>query len=330
MVTKEKIRAEFDKLKNNKELVTYFVFVVLTFIFWYLNALSNQYTTNIEVDVRYVDFPEDQQIHSTTKGALTLNVSGDGITLARLQLRAFFKRYRLHMDALRKVESTDLQKLQYELPISSIRKQFDNKLGSGVTINSVFPEEVLFDVSALGTKKIAVKSTFEVLPAPQHVVVGEAKIAPDSVIVKGPLRILDTLSAIPTKQVVFEEQTKEVKRNVLLEKIDELSYNKKRVLVRYQIEKYIDAEISLPIRILNMPETNFVHVFPQKVLVEYRVNMGALGEIKPSDFEAVVDCRNLYYGDSKIEVELRKYPETIREIELNPRLVDFIIESKHD
>ena len=69
------------KIKVNKNAIVFAFFLLLSVVFWFLNALGKEYTTEINYPVSYVNLPDNQAFIGKVPSTTKLKVSGLGFTL---------------------------------------------------------------------------------------------------------------------------------------------------------------------------------------------------------------------------------------------------------
>ena len=84
-------------LSDNKKIVTYLVFVFIATIFWFLNALSKDYTTTVSYPVNYKNLPKDKILIRELPDKLFLEVKGGGFALLRYKISTAFQPINLNV-----------------------------------------------------------------------------------------------------------------------------------------------------------------------------------------------------------------------------------------
>ena len=74
-----------EQVKFNKQLLIYLFFLVVAICFWYLNALSKDYTTVVNYAVKFTDFPKGKVLVSDMPDKIGLKVKGFGLTFLNIK-----------------------------------------------------------------------------------------------------------------------------------------------------------------------------------------------------------------------------------------------------
>jgi hypothetical protein len=88
--------------------------------------------------------------------------------------------------------------------------------------------------------------------------------------------------------------------------------------------------MKVPINSINVPEVMNISVFPNYVEVKFMVSLTKLSDIKETDFEANVDCKELNNQYRKLKVDLSKYPSFIKSVSLKPAKVEYVLKKRND
>ena len=81
----KKLQALFGRITTflhlNKRLSKYFIFLLVSFSFWFLTIMSKEYETTICIPISYNNFPESQQLISNLESQMELKVKSYGFYL---------------------------------------------------------------------------------------------------------------------------------------------------------------------------------------------------------------------------------------------------------
>ena len=70
----------------NRDLFVFGFFLLLAFIFWYLNGLRKDIETDLNYPVRFVNPPDGMSVLSDLPSKLTLNLKGPGYSILLLKI----------------------------------------------------------------------------------------------------------------------------------------------------------------------------------------------------------------------------------------------------
>lgn len=314
---------------QHKNVSLYFFFVIVATVFWFLHSLGKEYVANIDVDIHYQDFPVNKEPQGNVNRKHRLNVKAYGFSLMRMQLNTWFSSCNIDLSQLKVTPTSSKDKLRYNLSISAVRNQLEEQLGAGISINSIFPEDVSFQVQTMGLKNLPVRTNIKLAMQTGYMLEEKPKVTPDSVLVRGAIEVVDTLQAIYTKELVLSDVSSSFEREV------DLALPNKNVellpqtaVVKYEVGAYIDEERNVTVTPLNFPDSVNVVFHPTFVKLNYRAEVDRKREIKTSDFVLIVDYNTINNFSQKLEVQAISLPNGISKVHMTPRYVDYFISYK--
>ena len=68
-------------LHLNKRVSKYFVFLFVSFVFWFLTIMSKEYQTTLTIPIRYIDLPKGKQLINNPDETINLTVKSPGFYL---------------------------------------------------------------------------------------------------------------------------------------------------------------------------------------------------------------------------------------------------------
>jgi hypothetical protein len=124
----------------NREIFVFAFFLVLSFVFWYLNALRKVIETDLRYPVQYINIPKNKTLSEELPGKLTLNLKGPGFSIIKLRISG--NRAPLIIDfskiTYKRVPDTKLS--EYYIVTGGLIKNFAKQLRSEFEIISVKPD----------------------------------------------------------------------------------------------------------------------------------------------------------------------------------------------
>ena len=314
--------------KIDGRTTTFLFFVLVSTILWFLNALSKENTTNIKIPVQFTGISDEYKAHSPLPQHLTLQITGQGFTLLRYKVvkpLAPFK-YDLKPYFIGSSDSLLTVKIVTQLSKKQIEQYFDD----AVTVGEIEPRNIDAVFSKLSFKNVAVKFVGDIKFASQFWLKGKIEMVPDSMIIGGPKSILDTVNFIYIHPVSFENVRQKVTKQTTVDDKGIFQIQKPEVKVTLDAEKYTEATLRLPIKVLNEPEKVNVMLFPDHANVKFLISLHEYERIDTSFFQLVADFSQINHNSNReqIKIDLLSYPNTVKILNINPREVTFVISVK--
>ena len=315
------------KIKLNQKILTFLFFLLLSVIFWLLNALDQDYTTVITYPVHYSNFPKNKVLIGDVPNRLSLNVSAHGYTLLRFKLNS--RKIPIIFD----VRSSSLYKVPgessttYYVLTRLARDRIATQLGSNIQVHDILPDTLYFQFAEVVTKMVAVEPSVKISLSKQFMIKGGITAEPDSIKISGPNIVIDTINKVFTKLTEVNDVNSTVKRTVSLEDINKVSFARKRVTIVIPVEKFTEGNMKIPVHVINQPDSIDLKLFPSTVKVSYIVPLSDFTKVKPSQFNFTIDYNDIRASsENKPRINLEKYPDFISSVQFSPKTLDYIIE----
>jgi hypothetical protein len=216
----------------NRELPVFAFFLLLSFVFWYLNELSKELQGTINYPVRYINPPKERIVTGELPGKLEMDLRGPGYTILKMKLSG--SRAPVVIDFSKTTPKRFPGKSpNYYLVTSGLIQSFSKQLHADFEIIAINPDTLFFGYDRLVTRRMAVIPDLDIELTQGHKVVIVPD--PDSITVLGPEHILDTLRGIPTRHRSFKRMDENFKARIPLECPEYLETTQKRVVVEVTI-----------------------------------------------------------------------------------------------
>ncbi len=315
-----------EKLFNRNVLVFSF-FLLLSFVFWFINALSNDMSSSVNYPVRYINFPENLALINELPYRLSLEVYGPGYSIFKSRIGDNKVPLIIDVNNSGIPVRENRSELEYYVYTLNLRESFRRQLRNDLNINSVLPDTIHFAFDKLISKKVPVKPDLKINLQRQYMVNGEIVIEPDSVEITGPGAVIDTTEFVLTEFHEFNQINQRINRNLDIRPIRKVEISHRKVQVTIPVEQFTEDIIDVRIRVLNKPDTANVRLFPDAVNIHFNIALSDYSRIQEIPIEAVVDMKNLNYRTvDRLNVEIINLPPYISNVRYNPKQVEYIIE----
>ena len=316
------------KEKYQQKIVIFFFFVLIAIIFWLIRSLNFEYEADILYPVMYDDFPENKVLVNKLPDRLKLKVKAVGFTILGRKYNYFLKplKFKVKSYALNTFGTNS----SYILT-KTARDALSNEL-ENIKILDISPDTLFFHFNDMITKKAEVR--FNIIDYPnifekQYMLNGEISSFPDSIIISGPSNIIDTLEFVSTEPITLINLNDTVKKSYLLEKIDQVTFSRKKIKFIIPVDKFTELSYLIPIQHMNVPDTLVLKTFPNSIRITYRITLSFFNKVRPEIFQPFVDYNQLESAlNSKLKVFLNEVPEFIHSATLYPSSVEFLIEKQ--
>jgi YbbR domain-containing protein len=325
----------FKKLKEkrgfsfNREAVVFSFFLLLAFIFWYLNSLEKTVDYDMRYPVRYINLPEQRVLTDELPETIDLFLKGPGYSILKLRLAGNRSPVILDVSTINYRRVPGSRTLSYYIITSGLIPKLRNQLRAECEISSIKPDTLFFSFDRIITRRVKVTADVEVTTEKQYLVKGSILADPDSVSITGPKRIIDTLNTVKTKFKKLRGVNGTITRSFTLVTPEGCSVSSRKAIITVPVEQFTEAEINVPVKILNCPDSVSIKIFPYVVSVKCLVAVSDYKKIDEIPFEVVLDLASADLNSSeKIPVGFRNIPPFVSSLRVTPSKVDFLIEKK--
>ncbi|TPN82116.1 CdaR family protein [Aquimarina algicola] len=313
------IASRFSLKRNNVK--TFLFFLVFTSFLWIFIQFSKNYTQEVDITIKYINIPKDKIINSNSDHTIRMTLNGNGFRLMShkwssptLELNAedaVLKKQEKYFFYLDKESSVLKSKLDFKGKVLALQKD---------TL------QLLLDQNS--QKKIPVKVNQKIAYAIGYGSDKGVKISPDSVTVKGPSQIIDTIQYVYTEDLNLENLNIDhiSKLKIKSENLPgTITIQPKQIKASVSVSKFTEGNQKVPVTIYNIPEGTDVKIFPKEISVVYRVGLDRYNEINARDFLIVADYAKISEKSSFLTLELKEKPEAIHDVRMQKKQVEFVV-----
>ncbi|MBN2598554.1 YbbR-like domain-containing protein [Labilibaculum sp.] len=307
----------------------YVFFVGIATIFWFLNALNKEYTTEVNYPVRYINLPQNKVLTNKLPGQFSLKVNAKGFDLIRYELSSAFlsNPFDVGFYTDNRLKNSTLQSLS--LATSQIMNRFEKDLSSSIKLISISPDTIRFEFSPIVEKKVPIKSNVSSSFEQQYMLDGEISLEYDSMVVKGPNSILDSIYFVETEKLILTNLNKTVKKNVSLKQIEGLEFDQRKIEITVPVEQFTEEKVTVPIKVNNLPDSLLLRLFPGDVTVSYFVGFKKHDKVSVDLFDVRVDYNHTSdEGSNKLKIQLLRSPGFVTNVRFYPQEVTYLKEKK--
>jgi hypothetical protein len=313
-----------DRLQWRRKLLVFSFFLLLSIIIWLLNALSKDYTSEIEYPITYTDIPGKKMLIGDMPEDLRLKVNARGYSLLIYNLSNRPVPINFRVSAFT-MNSFPGDSTRYFLLTRFAREQIARQLPAELQLVDFSPDTLFFQFANKVSKKVAVRSAVQFQPVREFTLVDRIRIEPDSVLVTGPDIYVDTLQAIRTEQRNLGILEKSYEGSLVLKAPEDIVVNTQKVLCTIALEKITEFQVSVPIQVNNLPDSLRLQTFPQNIKITGKVGLSKYDRIVPEVFWAAVDYSDVLANKTQLTVQVQKRPDFLITLDYYPQSVEYLI-----
>ena len=310
-----------ERFRKNRKVYVFFICFVIAVLFWFLLALTKEYSSALRVKVVYGNFPQHLLVVNALPQELLLNVKTNGYHLISLNNSGEENILNIDVQSLTGTE-TGAKSISSQMLIQN----FIEQLGNDVSITSIQPDSISFEMSSSTVVKLPVRANTDVTFEKQFDAVSPVRINPDSVNVTIPFTQIGKILWIETEIIQAKKLRASLKRKIKLIAPASTVLNTSEAELILDVEKFTEGTLSVPVSLINVPRGLKVKIFPDHVSVKYLVALSRYDNVKPDMFSAISDASSSASGSAdKMNVQIISYPSFVRSVSCQPEKVDFIL-----
>ncbi len=323
----DSILSEGKRLQLRRKILLFSFFLGLSVLIWTLNALSKNYTTEIKYPISYTNHPENQVLISKLPDFLGLKVNAHGYALLRYKLmnRPIPINFRVSTYTMNR---SSKDSLKFYLLTRYARDQISRQMPSELELIELSPDSLIFQYASEARKLIPVVSALSFKIEKQFTIVGDIQIQPDSILVTGPDIFLDTLTQLTTESKELGTLEKSYIETLGIIKYPGFKFENDKVKCRIDLEKLTEVQLYVPIQITGLPDSMRMQTFPPRIRVSGVVGLSNYDRISPESFWAEVSYSDVMENKKRIQVDLKKYPDLLMNLDFYPQAVEYLLSVK--
>lgn len=312
-------------LKNRKErrltkIKTFLFFLLLATIFWMLTKYSSEYTQSIISKINYTNLPPDTTLDPENVYEISFDVVANGFEFLIFTL----KKPTLNIDVSRYYSRKNKVA---QIPNNELKKIITNQLNRNILVRNISVDNLQININPLQSKKVKIIPNIEITLKPGYKRIKPYELEPDSVLIKGPSKLIDTLSYLQTEKLVLKDIDAPVERELLLQSPfeNEISVNLNTVKLKIPVIETIQNTFEVPIKVTHVPKGISFKILPQTVSVTFTTTADAFKNITPDSFIITADYNAKGKDENTIPISLSKVPENVFDVVLDPTRINFLI-----
>lgn len=308
---------------NNKAK---FITLLVSVFLWFLIKLSKEnYQHTLYFPVTFTNAPENLRLMNKPAREVRLELKGQGFALLKHNF-LISKKIEIDLSQLNPLTNGRYYwNAQREL--SEVEKQFTGP----VRVVKIKPDTLFFSFKEVISKKLPVKADIRVQSGLFTLQESKLTLQPDSVILKAPAHILDTLQFIYTKPFLVGE-----KRDSLIKQLDlKIPHTSVRssvntVRANMYFENLTQGSFTVPINVRQVPDSVEFEIFPRNAEVSYHVPLSRFSAVQREAFSLSVNYEQVKQAQDQnfLTVKLQSKPSMVSKVSIKPKRVEYIITRK--
>lgn len=299
---------------------SFFVFLLVAALLWYGNKLEGRYTTDVMLPIEIRNDYSSRLWIEHPMAVVGCRVEGIGGKLLAYRTGAG-DRVVVPMSHLTLVPVRGTDRL-FRIDKASLTEAISGAV-KDLRIQQILDTALTISVSPVERRRMPIESRMDIQLARQYMLVGGVRLTPDSVDVRGPRAVLDSMRAIYTRSKRYRDLRETVSGRIDLEQPENVILSDRQVDYRVDVLAYTQQTLELPVRVANLPEGWQGIVVPSRVTVVVNVPLRDYERIREERLHASVDYRAVRDDASgKYAVQVDSLPSGTEIVRIDPQFVE--------
>jgi len=307
--------------KNISNNLKYKIIVsFLAILLWFFVKTEDNYKYSFNVPLQITNIGEDRTIMNELPKQVEATFWGKGRSLLSLKLRRDIS---YNLDVAKIKENTEIV-----LDKKNIRMLRKNHVE---VLNIIQPKTVEVIMNKLVQKKVPVTAECIIGTIPGYTTVGEIKLIPDSVIIKGPQSEIELVSSVFTEKKIYKKIKRDLEKKIELVKPAQknISLNISYVHLFADIQKLMEKPlIEIPVKVINKQRNTEVTVIPSTLSLVLEGGTDLLLNITQADVKAYIDYKKVKASREKDHPAYIVPPDGVRYRDVKPKRFKIVVERK--
>ena len=319
---KNRIISFFKSVSNNKNLGTYSLFFFISFSFWFLSMLSKQHETTLKVPLIYNNFPADKLVSAPFSDYVEVRVKAPGFSILFYNLFNFTK---LILD----IEQANTKPKNGGVDVfwimNSKRKSVIKIISSSMELIDISPQRIVIPFNDKSKKKVAVKLNKSIILKPEIWFAKPIVLIPDSVMIYGEKKQLDTIDFIDTEKLLLTGVSESNSNKVSLNTPAQVECKIKNIEVIIEVEPFVEQLLEKKVQVINMKKGYTIKLFPELVQVTLRAPKDKYSMLQTDFLTLKVDASLISNENSTLDVDVESLLSFIKLQRVYPSRIEFLL-----
>jgi hypothetical protein len=325
---KERVKS-FNPKKDNRPVIM-LICIIISMVLWFANSLGKKYESTVSIPIQYTNLPEDKILLNAPPKALQVRMEAYGATLLQHKIRLMVNPINFNVSLFTEDSFSESNYNELRINTNKYLPQITRQISGEINVIDISPDSLKFEFDDIVSEMKKVVDDFEMSFEKQYYLSGSVIFNPDSVLVKGPKKTIDTLGAITTRHYKFRDLNSSAQKNVRLKEINNLKIETRKVSALIPVSLFTEYTEDIPLKKFNVPDSLILVTFPGRISVKCLVSIDDYNSLSPSNFIIGVDYNKISANSNKVEIDVREMPSYIKSFQVNRTEVEYILEKKEN
>lgn len=295
-----------------EKVLVFSLSLILAFCLWFIVNLSRDFSISIDFPLQVEHLSDELALVQDPPSQIQVGLTGEGWNLISL--------YR--NPPLLTVESTEQDVNLYEI----VQQQLS--VLSDVNVTQVRPTRIQLELEQKSSRNVVVIPQLQLQLRDRYQLLEEPLVTPEIVTIRGAESVVETVDTLYTESVALQDLNRsgEIWMPLLLPDSG-LEPSDREVHVEYQVAEFTEGEMTVPIRIRNLPAGEQIRYQPSTLQIRFDVPIEQYNTVQEArPFRAFIDYSDLVAdttGSLTPHIETNDEDWTIRVRQIRPSRIRY-------
>lgn len=280
---------------------------------WAYTALSGHYSTLVNMPLKII-LPENRAFEEPPPKSILLEVKGTGWNLFNFLFFNNSKQVIVDLSDSKIIDS------EFSVQRSNLLKGIQGM--EKVELSDILTESITVHTGKVTTYGVKVEPDIRVEPADGFTLVGNVKVYPDMVEIRGNDKIVSKIQSWKTKYAFYEDVNKSFSESIeLSDSLDGIvNINLKKVDFIANVQQTCEItfnEIKVNIRGGTTPKNHVI--YPDFVTITFRGGINEIAELNPDKLSVSINYADIINDKTGILIPKIEYPGSVKIINVEPK-----------
>ena len=306
---------------NVKKYIYIILFFFVSFSFWILTKLSEDYNSKLTLEIDIINAPDDYIVKKQNINSILVFIKASGFELFYNKL--FQNKLIVDLEEEKIVDD------KIVIDYNENKFKLKETLNSNIDISSVFPDQIVIELEQVVNKFVPIVLENELKIKSGYGLRSPVDLSPDSIQVSGPLKEISKISYVSALIDADLNIENDYTTDYEIVRDKKISYEFSSGKAVIYVDRYSEKTIKIPILVRGIPDSLDLRLYPNEVDISFQSSIKRLKNISEKDFIVSVSFDSKTKKLSKdLDVSIDSFPSSLKNLKISHKKVEFLIKNK--
>lgn len=306
---------------NIKKYIYIILFFFVSFSFWILTKLSEDYSSKLTLEIDIINTPDDYIVKKQNINSILVFIKASGFELFYNKL--FQNKLIVDLEEEKIVDD------KIVIDYNENKFKLKETLNSNIDISSVFPDQIVIELEQVVNKFVPIVLENELKIKSGYGLRSPVDLSPDSIQVSGPLKEISKISYVSALIDADLNIENDYTTDYEIVRDKKISYEFSSGKAVIYVDRYSEKTIKIPILVRGIPDSLDLRLYPNEVDISFQSSIKRLKNISEKDFIVSVSFDPKTKNLSKdLDVSIDSFPSSLKNLKISHKKVEFLIKNK--